>query len=80
MAAPTAPTRVTNIPEPGSVLGRVVRHLDPFSIDEHLHARQRHPVRRRPAILVVVQSKRLLNQAPLDLNQAPLDIVWLSRG
>jgi len=66
---------LTWIPGQRPILDRVVWHGDPLSIDEHLHAGWRHPVRDRPTILVVTAT------VPPSVLQGRVDVMgfggWL---
>jgi hypothetical protein len=44
---------LAGVPEQGTVLDPLVRHVDPALIHEHLHATCAHAVKRRAAIPVV---------------------------
>jgi hypothetical protein len=48
-----ASARLAGVPQQGTVLDPLVRHVDPSLIDEHLHATCAHAVKRRAAILVI---------------------------
>jgi len=48
-----ASARLAGVPQQGTVLDPLVRHVDPSLIHEHLHATCAHAVKRRAAILVI---------------------------
>jgi hypothetical protein len=63
-----ASARLAGVPQQGTVLDPLVRHVDPSLIHEHLHATCAHSVKRRAAILVISAAcAHLIHQMRVDV-------------